>query len=463
MSVTARRHHRLTVSLLVLAGAPIVPVASAEGATRYVDGASVGGRCSDNRSAAAATRPATPLCSIRRGLSRARSGDTILVRRGGYPQLRVSRYARRKRVRVAVYPGERPSIRGMVMRRVRGIEFAGFHITDLVHIERLANIAFTGNLFTEHGIVFGGGKGVRIANNRFEDLTIVFNRRTLACMRSRCGHAVAIASSSGVRVTGNTFLKIPKDGVLGHRVSNVLIQGNSFSEISPFVDKADGHSDSIELATPTRNVRIIGNTFRFARGPILVITSRSLAAHLGFQLINNSMTQTYGWALNMNAAPGARIIGNTAWAGDSRFLIVEGGGYRDSTRDAVLVNNVVSNLVAQRSSFLVEDYNVIGRGYHGGAHDVVGQPQFVSPTDCGRTQCDYRLSPQSIGNDSATTASYRIATKAYNGGRRRKTYRYTAVVPVRDILGNTRFDLPAVANTGFGPVTFADRGAYETR
>jgi hypothetical protein len=57
---------------------------AAEARRIYVDQNGVGGTCSETRDWATAQNPATPVCSIEKGITLAQTGDTVMVRGGRY-------------------------------------------------------------------------------------------------------------------------------------------------------------------------------------------------------------------------------------------------------------------------------------------------------------------------------------------------------------------------------------------
>src|SRR5687768_16441234 len=93
---TRPRHGRM--ALLAIALLPIAicltVLSSASAATMlYVDAGSVGGACSDSRTAEQVTQ-STPWCSLGRAAAAAPSGSTVLVRGASYPSLTVTGQAK---------------------------------------------------------------------------------------------------------------------------------------------------------------------------------------------------------------------------------------------------------------------------------------------------------------------------------------------------------------------------------
>ena len=84
--------------------------------------------------------------------------------------------------------------------------------------------------------------------------------------------------------------------------------------------------------------------------------------------------------------------------------------------------------------FPLEDYNLVGAGLRGGAHDTAGPPRFVDPATP-----DYRLSARSPGIDAGTSDG----------------------APAKDLTGAARVDTPAISNTGGGAQPYYEMGALE--
>lgn len=343
-----------------------------------------------------------PEQSLNRAVASAEPGETVFVRRGAYPRLRLPAGRRLRGVTVKPAGSERPEISGVsIGRRAGGLRIEGFRITDVSQLDDVRNVAFVGNEFSPHGIV-GAGRGLLFENNYLHDLTIHRDRAAPGprCNRfsedagvaPRCGFAFRLSYSVGVVIRGNRMQRIPADGLQLLEMRDLLVEGNLFEDISAFGDPLE-HSDSIQMLGDSDRVTIRGNFFRRARG-ILAQTFKGSGSQRRLVIENNVMVRLWHWGVNVYDAPGARIVSNTIWDTGGRGI-----GLTDDPNDptpmqgAIVANNVVSSLRADPATMAFEDHNMIDEGTRGGAHDLsVRRPDFVDPE-----QSDYRLRSGSQG------------------------------------------------------------------
>jgi hypothetical protein len=93
----------------------------------FVDGRSIGGPCSDDRSVAEASASGSPWCSLERAVAAAPSGSVVLVRGGDYPEFVVAGDGSRSEVvTFRPYGSEAVSVAGF---RALG---AGYHRGSLM-------------------------------------------------------------------------------------------------------------------------------------------------------------------------------------------------------------------------------------------------------------------------------------------------------------------------------------------
>ncbi len=197
---------------------------------------------------------------------------------------------------------------------------------------------------------------------------------------------------------------------------------------------------------------------------------------------------TYGngdHGIDNNASPNNTIVGNTVQGNHTAGINLEGASSPGSGGATVANNIAVDNgdnpITGQKSNIRVDaqsetgttlDYDLVDlTAANGGTveliwgatsytslsafksavpgqetHGLQGDPLWVDPVaPAGRppavTAGDYHLSAGSPAIDSANAAA--------------------PGEPASDLGGNPRIDDPATANTGAGPRTYDDRGAYE--
>src|SRR5262245_35661093 len=156
----------LAAAALLLGAGPWA--SRAEARSIYVDQNGVGGSCSDARDWATAQNPATPVCSIERGIALAQTGDTVMVRGGRYLRsgplgIGKSNFA------LMAYPGEHVTLDFSAATAGNGINYnsnnvllEGFEITsapeECVSCWSSNNVTIRKNHIHNCGLVLVGGK-----------------------------------------------------------------------------------------------------------------------------------------------------------------------------------------------------------------------------------------------------------------------------------------------------------------
>src|SRR3954452_15636925 len=337
----------VAVLCLSLAGA-----ARGGGSTLYVDGASIGGPCSDTGTSDDAQNPATPWCSVSKALNVAPDGSSVQVRTRTYAAASASGRHLALGISVSPFPGDSPVLTSVTLTQSDRFTFTGLALGG-VQVDNALSDTFTYNDFTGGGLFATAASGLVVGGNVFHDV----------------GDGLMLRRSAYVSVTGNVFRDLPHrtdaegDGIQGSDLTRLTVRGNTFLRISNPL----GHSDSIELVSANDYVTIDGNLFRSARGIIIVGGTGGagkLTGHLA--ITNNEMTQTPGWAVTIANAPDATLADNTVWAA-GHGIVLRGTRTRIS-----LYNNVVSRLEAATRTVAADDYNLIAVGPMKGAHDMRG-------------------------------------------------------------------------------------------
>ncbi|MDP2710198.1 MAG: LamG-like jellyroll fold domain-containing protein, partial [Solirubrobacteraceae bacterium] len=397
----------------------------------HVDRDSVGGSCSDERTAAQATSVTTPWCSLEHAVQSVPSGGTVLVRRGSYPNLAVDAFSRAETVTFRAFGGEQPVLDGMTVTSSGRLAFEGLRITDVTDLSAVSHFTLRGNDISPHDVRITSGSNLLFEDNDVHDLTM-----DLApggrCIPPRCGYGFRINTASDVTFRGNRFHRIPADAIQSGTATRYVIEDNTFDEISAFVDPEE-HSDAIQFYAGSQDLVLRRNIFRDTRGPLLYDTISGAAQH-NMTIENNVFVRQRDWALNIANAPALKLRNNTAWHANTGVTLrsVTGGS---PTTGVVAVNNVLQAFSAQPAMFAVEDYNLIVSGLRTGPNDLSVAPHFVDP-DAG----DYRLAGGSPGIDAGTSD---------HGA------------PATDTDGAPRTDTPTIPNTGGGASPYYDMGAYE--
>jgi hypothetical protein len=157
----------VAIAVFVLLAAVGSSVASAGGHI-YVDQNAVGGRCDDTRDRATAMNPATPVCSIERGMALAAPGDTVLVRGGRYLRSH-SLGIGKSNIALRAYPGEHVTLDFSAATAGNGINYGangvlleGFEIThapeECVSCWSSSDLIIRRNHIHHCGLTLVGGK-----------------------------------------------------------------------------------------------------------------------------------------------------------------------------------------------------------------------------------------------------------------------------------------------------------------
>jgi hypothetical protein len=430
-----------------------------------VDGASLGGACSDAR-APAGVSLTTPWCTIVQAVKAAPSGSTVFVRGGSYPyQLLHGLGSRSDYVTFEPYGydsgnPETVTIAGISTANTGFLRFQGFHLvgddsSGFVPAARIYlyshDIQFVDNEMTGEGVFLQTAAHVLIQGNHIHDL----KRNCNITQVGDGGGIFLIGANSGaypsvdIRVLANRVDRSLQDSLNLGSISNLVVDRNDFSTGTA---QCGDHTDLVQIEGGAMGpITITDNLFH--DGGQFILRNAT-----GLVIQNNLILRVNQW-MQLMADPGARVISNT-WYGGNTYCTGCGSliirdyaagsswtqppfNYKNHMTGTVIENNIMrlfSNNWVPAADYH-EDYDLIygtqqnSTGVQG-AHTMFAQPSFVD-TAGG----DYHLLSGSRGIDSADSA----------------------VAPVLDMSGNAASDDPSVADTGAGPVTYRDIGALETQ
>ncbi len=468
----------LGVAACAAAFAGPVPARAAVPITIYLDAASVGGRCSDARTAAQVTK-ARPVCTSAKALDLVPDGGTVLVRRGTYPKVTTAR-AFAQPTRFAAYPGEQPVLQGVELAaEARNLEVNGFRITDITELFG-ESLAVVDNDMSPSGVIMVGSHN-RAEGNYVHDLRITFDANSTAprChsfwmvssendanhdgimdyplsetggIAPRCGTAFRVQGADQV-IRDNTVVKVPADGVQATNTTNLLVQGNHIENVG-IQSTADGgdpleHPDGTQLIGPNVDATFRDNLYLDTRGILVMANGEDTVWPAGVRIENNVFysrkdTGAGIGCVHVSAANGVVIDANTCYGegGYDPRLRVTGGNPSPTglarTDGVVLRNNVIERYYTDGVAEVDEDYDLIRRfepehGIAPGPHTVRGTPIFADDDPL------LPLAEGSPGIDAGTSDG----------------------TPSRDRAGRPRCDDPDVPDTGGGAETYYDIGASE--
>ena len=323
-----------------------------------VDRDSKGGRCSDETSASLVSEVA-PWCSLDRALEAAPEGSVVLVREGEYPPAQVQGLKRSERVTFKPFPGERVILGGLTIQEASNLRFEGFTMRGRTSITFGSKIELVKNDYSPQGVTVRPSDDVLIERNRFHNLTY-------DGMKAGAGYAVALIGGwsdpdrpqrvSNVTIRDNSFSYIPADAIQVGTVEDLLIEGNEFDHVTPFLDDSE-HSDGIQMLGTADRVTIRRNYFHDQ--PRALIAKRAVFNDLVIE--DNLMVRLSGIALNIYDAPGVRIVNNTIWDTLLGIRLQDLPEVPAVMRGAVVVRNIVDSFGIGPSKLATEDHNLIGK------------------------------------------------------------------------------------------------------
>jgi len=373
----------------------------------FVDPASLGGRCSDAGTAAAASSPSRPWCTLKRAVGAAPPGATLLLRRFTYPPVVIDRSPRR-RLSLRPYPGER-AVLTIVAVDGGGVRLAGLGITGTVELLPGARrVALVGNRWTTDGrsgnTNLSMGAGVR-------DVLVEGNR---IAQRPGTGVATAINFSStdtspaiaDVTIRGNRIGPIPGggDAIQAKHTRNLLIEDNEiFGVRRP--PGSSAHPDVFQSIYGAEGLTLRRNFVHdiAAQG---IFVQRFRGENRRLRIEDNVIARVAPpWVALSFEAQGAKLIHNT----------VE-GLVRGSGASIEMVGNVAGSLLVptETAKLVDERYNLAER-FAGppGPSSMLGQPIYRNST-----ANDYRLAPDSPGTGTAANGADIGARRADFSARR---------------------------------------------
>jgi Right handed beta helix region len=441
----------LAAGLALVTPAAIHDVRPAQGPpTVYVDVDGRGGACSDARGAAEAQNPATPVCTIDRGIDIAPSGATVRVRGGNYGEVTASGGSRTGLVTVAAQPGESVSLPNVSIENDASfLRFEGLHLTGgsdvTFRVEEgdSHDIQLVGSdVLSDAGDAVDlrwGASGILIEGNRINSRPGGAggggNGISLTSTTRRPGvpdpGATVHPPVRNVVIRNNYFESIGTDAIRPANFDNLVVEGNEITG----VNENGSHNDVMQTVWGGDHFIFRNNYVHDNEGQGFFIKDGEVT---DVDFVNNVFVRNTGngYQFNVYDTIGLRVLNNTIWDNQANMIL------RNGLRNVVMRNNLIQRLDSAASdgaelrASWSEDHNLIGGSTSWsfrGPHDLSGSPAFVN---AGAR--DYRLTAASAGVDAGSADG----------------------APPVDKACRARFDA-AAPNTGAGSPAFVDMGALE--
>lgn len=381
-----------------------------------------------------------PYCAINAAAQVATAGDTVVVAAGSYPEQVIVVNSGLAAAPIVFTTADGASVNvygqsnGFRISSLSWVTINGFTVSDTIsygiYVKYSTHITISSNHVTRSGqpIVDLNAQG------------IYFNSTTDSVIS---GNSVDYNTDSGIYLTNGT--------------TRITVSGNRTGHNAQVFSRA---AAGIDVRGPKNIIKAnISHDNEDSGIQIRTGANENL-------VVNNLCYSNGDHGIDVLAAPGQRIIGNTVYANVTSGINIEGGSTDCTLANNITVDNGVQsprkdgniNVEAQSVPGTVIDYDLMflsepwimivwaGNNYMSLAdfvaatgmevHGIEANPIWVSPGTG-----DFHLMSGSPAVDSADSG--------VNGAQD------------SDIELNPRIDVLSVPNTGAGPRTYDDRGAYE--
>jgi parallel beta-helix repeat protein len=409
------------------------PLPPANG-TIYVAGTNPS--CSDT----GAGTSAAPLCTISAAAARTSPGTTVVVSAGTYnEQVTVRSGSAGSPVTFTAAPGAKVTVTGgkygFYVSNKSYVTIEGFNVTkstsDGFHVSsNSSNIKLVGNTVSFAGQPTSGGtaKGIYVANSTGSVFS--FNK-----VHDNSSYGIYLDSASGCQVLDNEAWANAQ--VYQRAASGIRLYGSTQNVVASNLTH-DNEDSGIEIYTGSNNNLVTDNvTYRNGDHGIDNYSST------GNRLIANSAYRNVTAGINAEGGSTGTTIANNISVDNGinsprtrSDIRVDQASVAGTTMDYDLVHLttpdviLIWNSVSYRS--LAAFQSATGQEMHG----VDGDPQWKSPAGG-----DFHLTAASAAIDSANSS--------------------VSGQPLNDADGSPRVDDLEVTNSGSGPRTYDDRGAFE--
>jgi parallel beta-helix repeat protein len=462
--------------------------------------------CSDTGSGTSSV----PFCTIKKGATVAVAGQTVQVASGTYPELVTLGHSGSpgSPIVLTAAPGANVTVTGMAngfkVSTRSYVTVRGFTVSDTTSYgiyvaSSSSNVTVTGNTVSgtaSHGIyvttsstdvivsgnTVSGADGYGIYVNTLSNITVSGNT-----VSDTTSYGIHVNSSSNVTVSGND-VSTAGERVSGSTKYGIKLAATTASLVSGNVSH-DNSEAGVFLDAETNGVEVTGNqTFGNARGysraaPGIDVRgfSNTIDRNVshdnedsGLQFYTGSHDNlvvdnlTYGngdHGIDDLGATNQRIISNTVYDNVAAGINVEGSSTGATVENNISVDNGIDSprthsnirIDATSTTGATVDYNIVflttpdtmyvwGKTSYTSlgafqvatgqeAHGVEANPSWVSPGS------NFHLQSGSAAIDSADSG--------------------VSGATSTDLEGNGRVDDPGTPNTGAGPRTYDDRGAFE--
>jgi parallel beta-helix repeat protein len=416
--------------------------------------------CSDSGSGTSSV----PYCTIGKGASVAVAGQTVQVASGTYSELVTVAHSGSAGSPIVVTPAAGASVTVSGMAN-------GFKVSSKSYITIRG---FTVRGTTSYGIyVTGGSSNVTVSGNSVRDTT---------------SYGIHIKDSSNITVSGNDV------SGAGQQLSGSTKYGIKFANSTSSLVSANTSHDNSEagvfLDGTTSGVRVTGNhTFGNARGYTRAAPGIDVRGHdntidrnishdnedSGLQfysgshdnlVVDNLSYRNGDHGIDDLNSTRQRIISNTVYKNVTAGINVEGSSPGATIENNIAVDNGINSprtksnirVDSNSTSGTTVDFNLVYLSVSGQVMYVWGSssyPSLAAFRATGQETHGVQANPRWV---SAASGDFHLladspAIDSANSGVSGETS--------TDLEGKSRVDAPSTPNTGTGPRSYDDRGAFE--
>lgn len=391
---------------------------------------------------------AQPFLTIGAAATRALAGDTVVVASGSYQEQVTVKNSGNAAAPVVFMAAEGATVTvtggkyGFLISAMNWITIRGFHVTGTTNT------------------------GIYALNS--SNLTLEGNEVSFA------GQPVNGLTAEGIKVTGTTNSLITKNTIHHNTDAGIYLKagstGNTISGNESFLN-----AQVYQRAAPGIDIRssgntIIGNHTHHNEDSGIQVRSNTGNTEAANNFILSNITHDNGdHGIDVLRAVGQVIVGNSVYNNQTAGINVEGNSSGATLANNISVDNAIDSTRTQ-GNIRVDagsipgttlDYNLLWlRSTPNTQYQIIwGSTRyttlaaFVAATgmESHGLQADPLWVAPNAGNFHLQAGS--PAIDSANSGAPQQ--------PITDAEGNARVDDPSKANTGIGPRTFDDRGAFE--
>jgi len=420
----------VAMGLLVAAARPVAAAVT----ILYVDRNNAG--CSDS---GAGTQTA-PFCTISKGAAVATAGQTVQVAAGTYNELVTVAHsgAAGAPITLTAAPGASVTVSG----KADAFKIAARSYVTVQNFTVTATSSF--------GILVSGSSNITISGNHV----------------SNAGQPVSGATKYGIKLVGTTSSLISHNVAFNNTDAGVFLDGTT-SGVRVTGNTTYGNARGYTRAAPGIDVRGHDNTVD--RNVSHDNEDSGLQFYTGSHdnlVVDNLSYRNGDHGIDDLHSTGQRIISNTVYGNVTAGINVEGSSTGATVANNISVDNGVNSprtksnirVDATSTSGTTVNWNLVYLSVSGQVMYVWGSKSYATLAALQSATGQESRGRQANPSFVATGSNFHLkagspAIDAANSAASGET--------TTDLAGTTRRDDPATTNTGSGPRTYDERGAYE--